>query len=509
MCGVLGIVGKSSVSTSLYDGLTVLQHRGQDAAGILTCDDNGFINLRKNNGLVKDVFFQKHMKRLTGNVGIAHCRYPTAGSSSPAEAQPFYVNSPFGIALAHNGNLTNADKLRERIFRDDLRHVNTSSDSEILLNVMAHEIYSSLDKDSHTLTNKHIFKALEGVFARCQGGYAVVAYVIGIGIVAFRDKFGIRPLTYGYRDTENGREYMVASESVALDSQGFTVLADVKPGEAIILPLEGDVVETHQCVSDAQYAPCIFEQVYLARPDSMIDGISVYRTRMRMGEKLAKKILREWPDHDIDVVIPIPDTSRTSALEMSQVMGVRYREGFIKNRYIGRTFIMPGQAQRKKSVRQKLNAIDLEFRGKNVMLVDDSIVRGTTSKQIVQMARDAGANKVYFASAAPPVRFPNVYGIDMPSVSELIASDRTSEQVQEAIGADRLFYQDLHDLIAAASEGNPQITNFDASCFSQHYVTGDVDSDYFAELETVRNDNAKQAKGSKPSELRDVSQMSN
>ena len=509
MCGVLGIVGKSSVSTSLYDGLTVLQHRGQDAAGILTCDDNGFINLRKNNGLVKDVFFQKHMKRLTGNVGIAHCRYPTAGSSSPAEAQPFYVNSPFGIALAHNGNLTNADKLRERIFRDDLRHVNTSSDSEILLNVMAHEIYSSLDKDSHTLTNKHIFKALEGVFARCQGGYAVVAYVIGIGIVAFRDKFGIRPLTYGYRDTENGREYMVASESVALDSQGFTVLADVKPGEAIILPLEGDVVETHQCVSDAQYAPCIFEQVYLARPDSMIDGISVYRTRMRMGEKLAKKILREWPDHDIDVVIPIPDTSRTSALEMSQVMGVRYREGFIKNRYIGRTFIMPGQAQRKKSVRQKLNAIDLEFRGKNVMLVDDSIVRGTTSKQIVQMARDAGANKVYFASAAPPVRFPNVYGIDMPSVSELIASNRTSEQVQEAIGADRLFYQDLHDLIAAASEGNPQITNFDASCFSQHYVTGDVDSGYFAELETVRNDNAKQAKGSKPSELRDVSQMSN
>ena len=509
MCGVLGIVGKSSVSTSLYDGLTVLQHRGQDAAGILTCDDNGFINLRKNNGLVKDVFFQKHMKRLTGNVGIAHCRYPTAGSSSPAEAQPFYVNSPFGIALAHNGNLTNADKLRERIFRDDLRHVNTSSDSEILLNVMAHEIYSSLDKNSHTLTNKHIFKALEGVFARCQGGYAVVAYVIGIGIVAFRDKFGIRPLTYGYRDTENGREYMVASESVALDSQGFTVLADVKPGEAIILPLEGDVVETHQCVSDAQYAPCIFEQVYLARPDSMIDGISVYRTRMRMGEKLAKKILREWPDHDIDVVIPIPDTSRTSALEMSQVMGVRYREGFIKNRYIGRTFIMPGQAQRKKSVRQKLNAIDLEFRGKNVMLVDDSIVRGTTSKQIVQMARDAGANKVYFASAAPPVRFPNVYGIDMPSVSELIASNRTSEQVQEAIGADRLFYQDLHDLIAAASEGNPQITNFDASCFSQHYVTGDVDSDYFAELETVRNDNAKQAKGSKPSELRDVSQMSN
>ena len=509
MCGVLGIVGKSSVSTNLYDGLTVLQHRGQDAAGILTCDENGFINLRKNNGLVKDVFFQKHMKRLTGNVGIAHCRYPTAGSSSPAEAQPFYVNSPFGIALAHNGNLTNADKLRERIFRDDLRHVNTSSDSEILLNVMAHEIYNALGTDNHTLTNKHIFKALEGVFERCKGGYAVVSYIIGIGIVAFRDKFGIRPLIYGYRDTKNGREYMVASESVALDSQGFTVLADVKPGEAIILPLEGDVIATHQCVNDAEYAPCIFEQVYLARPESMIDGISVYRTRMRMGEKLAKKVVREWPDHDIDVVIPIPDTSRTSALEMSQVLGVRYREGFIKNRYIGRTFIMPGQEQRKKSVRQKLNAIELEFRGKNVMLVDDSIVRGTTSKQIVQMARDAGANKVYFASAAPPVRFPNVYGIDMPSASELIANNRTSEQVQEAIGADRLFYQDLNDLIDAASEGNPQITNFDTSCFSQRYVTGDVNSDYFSELETARSDDAKQAKEFKPSELRDVNQISN
>ena len=508
MCGVLGIVGKSSVSTSLYDGLTVLQHRGQDAAGILTCDENGFINLRKNNGLVKDVFFQKHMKRLTGNVGIAHCRYPTAGSSSPAEAQPFYVNSPFGIALAHNGNLTNAGALRQRIFQDDLRHVNTSSDSEILLNVMAHEVYKALGADSYTLTNKHIFKALEGVFRRCQGGYAVVSYIIGIGIVAFRDKFGIRPLIYGYRDTGKGREYMVASESVALDSQGFTVIADVKPGEAVILPVDGDVIERHQCVSDAEYAPCIFEQVYLARPDSMIDGISVYRTRMRMGEKLANKVVREWPDHDIDVVIPIPDTSRTSALEMSQVLGVRYREGFIKNRYIGRTFIMPGQEQRKKSVRQKLNAIELEFRGKNVMLVDDSIVRGTTSKQIVQMARDAGANKVYFASAAPPVRYPNVYGIDMPSSSELIANNRTSEQIQEAIGADRLFYQDLSDLIDAASEGNPEITHFDTSCFSQHYVTGDVNSDYFDELEAVRSDAAKKAKQSKPSELRDVNQIS-
>jgi len=507
MCGVLGIVGKSPVSTSLYDGLTVLQHRGQDAAGILTCDDNGFVNLRKDNGLVKDVFFTRHMKRLTGTVGIAHCRYPTAGSSSPAEAQPFYVNSPFGIALAHNGNLTNANKLRKRIFRDDLRHVNTTSDSEILLNVFAHEIYHSLGDSTYDLTNDHIFKAVEGVFKRCRGGFAVVAFVMGVGLIAFRDKFGIRPLIYGYRDTDQGREYMVASESVALDSQGFTVIADVKPGEAIILPIDGEI-EGRECAEGASYSPCIFEQVYLARPDSMIDGISVYRTRMRMGEKLAKKILREWPDHDVDVIIPIPDTSRTSALEMSQVMGVRYREGFIKNRYIGRTFIMPGQEERKKSVRQKLNAIEIEFKGKNVMLVDDSIVRGTTSKQIVQMAREAGANKVYFASAAPPVRYPNVYGIDMPAAEELIANNRTVEEVQEQIGTDKLIYQDLGDLIEAASEGNPQITEFDTSCFSREYVTGDVDAEYFTDLAAARSDGAKQAKNAKPSRLRDVNSVS-
>jgi len=506
MCGVLGIVGKSPVSTSLYDGLTVLQHRGQDAAGILSCDENGVVNLRKDNGLVKDVFFTRHMKRLSGHIGIAHCRYPTAGSSSSAEAQPFYVNSPFGIALAHNGNLTNAAKLRKRIFKDDLRHVNTSSDSEILLNVLAHEIYSALGSEKYQLSNNHIFEAVRGVFRRCRGGYAVVAFVVGVGIIAFRDKHGIRPLIYGYRDTEAGKEYMVASESVALDSQGFKIISDVKPGEAIILPVTGEV-EGRICVDDASYAPCIFEQVYLARPDSMIDGISVYRTRMRMGEKLANKISREWPDHDIDVVIPIPDTSRTSALEMSQKLGVRYREGFIKNRYIGRTFIMPGQEERKKSVRQKLNAIDLEFRGKNVMLVDDSIVRGTTSKQIVQMAREAGANKVYFASAAPPVRYPNVYGIDMPSASELIANNRTIEQIQEIIGADRLFYQDLRDLIASATEGNPQITNFDTSCFSKQYVTGDVDDEYLAGLEELRNDSAKKKGKMRPSKLRDVSQF--
>ena len=506
MCGVLGIVGKSSVSTSLYDGLTVLQHRGQDAAGILTCDENGVINLRKDNGLVKDVFRTRHMTRLRGNIGLAHCRYPTAGSSSPAEAQPFYVNSPFGIALAHNGNLTNADKLRSRIFKDDLRHVNTSSDSEILLNILAHEIYNSLGSNTYQLSNEHIFDAITGVFKRCRGGYAVVAFILGVGLVAFRDKHGIRPLIYGYRDTENGKEYMVASESVALDSQGYTVIADVKPGEAIILPVDGEV-EGRICVEQPQYAPCIFEQVYLARPDSMIDGISVYRTRMRMGEKLAKKILREWPDHDIDVVIPIPDTSRTSALEISHLLGLRYREGFIKNRYIGRTFIMPGQEERKKSVRQKLNAIGLEFRDKNVLLVDDSIVRGTTSKQIVQMARDAGANKVYFASAAPPVRYPNVYGIDMPSASELIANNRTVEQVQELMGADRLFYQDLNDLVDAASEGNSQITKFDTSCFSKHYVTGDIDDAYLSGIDLMCNDKAKKKLKSPKSKLRDVSQV--
>lgn len=506
MCGVLGIVGKAPVSTSLYDGLTVLQHRGQDAAGILTCTEDGAINLRKDNGLVKDVFRTRHMSRLQGNIGIAHCRYPTAGSSSAAEAQPFYVNSPFGIALAHNGNLTNADSLRKRIFKDDLRHVNTSSDSEVLLNVLAHEIYSSLGSNTYQLSNEHIFDAITGVFKRCRGGYAVVAFVLGVGIVAFRDKFGIRPLIYGYRDTPAGREYMVASESVALDSQGFTVIADVKPGEALILPVDGKV-ESRICAEETKYSPCIFEQVYLARPDSMIDGISVYRTRMRMGEKLANKIMREWSDHDIDVVIPIPDTSRTAALEISHLLGVRYREGFIKNRYIGRTFIMPGQEERKKSVRQKLNAIDLEFRGKNVMLIDDSIVRGTTSKQIVQMARDAGAKKVYFASAAPPVRYPNVYGIDMPSASELIANNRTVEEIQKIIGADRLFYQDLNDLIDAASEGNPQITDFDTSCFSKHYVTGDIDEAYLSGLQLVRSDDAKKKTDNPTSSLRDVSKV--
>lgn len=507
MCGVIGIVSNSNVAQSLYDGLTVLQHRGQDAAGILTCDTEGRVNLRKDNGLVKDVFRTRHMRRLTGNYGIGHCRYPTAGSSSPAEAQPFYVNSPFGIALAHNGNLTNAASLRKKLFKDDLRHLNTSSDSEILLNVFAHELFHSLGSDKYNLQADDVFSAIKEVYRRCEGGFAVVILIVGFGIVAFRDKHGIRPLAFGKREHEQGEDYMIASESVAMDSQDYELVDDIKPGEALIMRTDG-TVHRKQCALDAKYSPCIFEQVYLARPDSMIDGISVYRTRLRMGEKLANKILRDWPDHDIDVVIPVPDTSRTSALQMSYKLGVRYREGFIKNRYIGRTFIMPGQEERKKSVKQKLNAIDLEFGGKNVLLVDDSIVRGTTSEQIVQMAREAGAKKVYFASAAPPVRYPNVYGIDMPAASELVANGRTESEVCDIIGADKLIYQDLPDLIESATKGNPEITEFDTSCFSSEYVTGNITEQYLSDLEQVRNDKAKAQGDSKPSKLRDVSNIS-
>ena len=492
MCGVVGILGGKHVNQDIYDALTVLQHRGQDAAGILTCESNR-VNLRKDNGLVKDVFHKRHMTRLLGDLGIGHCRYPTAGSSSPAEAQPFYVNSPFGIALAHNGNLTNADELREQLFQDDLRHLNTNSDSEILLNVLAHEIYKVLGEDKYELSPDDLFTALEGVYRRVSGGFAVVASIVGFGLVAFRDKHAIRPLVYGERTINGKKEHMFASESVALDTLDFELIRDVEAGEAMIVTLDGKV---HRKVCDAapSYSPCIFEHVYLARPDSMMDGISVYKTRLRMGEMLAKKISNEWPDFEIDVVIPVPDTSRTSALQLANELDVPYREGFIKNRYIGRTFIMPGQEQRRKSVKQKLNAIDLEFRGKDVLIVDDSIVRGTTSRQIVQMARDAGANKVYFASAAPAVRHPNVYGIDMPAESELVASGKTDEQVCEAIGADKLFYQNLDDLIACAVIGNETITEYDTSCFNRHYVTGDVSDEYLVKLESARNDGAKQKK---------------
>ncbi len=483
MCGIVGIVAKSYVNQEIYDALTFLQHRGQDAAGIVTCQDGRFF-LRKDNGLVRDVFRTRHMRRLVGNMGIGHVRYPTAGSSSAAESQPFYVNSPYGIALAHNGNLTNAAELAESIFKADLRHINTNSDSEVLLNVFAHELQRL---GQLVPTEEDIFYAVRQVHRRCVGGYAVIAMITDIGIVGMRDPFGIRPLCYGKRESEHGAEYMVASESVALDAAGYTMVRDLAPGECIYITETGHVF-TRQCAENAVLSPCLFEFVYLARPDSVMDGISVYKARLKMGEYLADQILRDWPDHDIDVVIPIPDTSRTSAVELASKLGVKLREGYIKNRYIGRTFIMPGQTQRQKSVRQKLNPIELEFRGKNVLLVDDSIVRGTTSTLIIEMAREMGAKKVYFASAAPAVRFPNVYGIDMPSVDELVAYGRTDAEVGEVIGADRMIYQDLADLVRSTQGGGSDIANFDCSVFDGNYVTGDVDDAYLANLEAVRND---------------------
>jgi amidophosphoribosyltransferase len=492
MCGIVGVVGTKPVNQSIYDALTVLQHRGQDAAGIVTWGEDG-LKSRKSNGLVRDVFRQRHMLRLTGNVGIGHIRYPTAGSSKAAEAQPFYVNSPYGICLAHNGNLTNHDELSELLTREDRRHLNTGSDSEVLLNVFAHELQK---RTTGQPAPEQIFDAIDAVHDRCSGGYAVVAMVIGHGIVAFRDPNGIRPIMIGERETSTGTEYMVASESVALDSLAFEKVRDLRPGEAVFIENNG-VLHSRDYSGKTSYSPCIFEYVYFARPDSIIDKLSVYKARLRMGEQLAGQIVREWPDHDIDVVIPIPDTSRTSAVQVAYHLGVKYREGFIKNRYIGRTFIMPGQAERAESVRRKLNAIDLEFRNKNVLLVDDSIVRGTTSRQIIKMAREAGARKVYFASAAPPVRYPNVYGIDMPSASELIANGRTVEQIEELIGADRLIYQDLHGLIRSVRHDNSQITNFDTSCFSGEYVTEDVTADYLRALEEARSDAAKSRKNKK------------
>ncbi len=491
MCGIAGIVSHQNVNQELYDALTVLQHRGQDAAGIVTCEGNRFY-LRKDNGLVRDVFSSSQMLRLRGNMGIAHVRYPTAGCTSSAEAQPFYVNSPFGLTLAHNGNLTNTEQLKKELYQQDQRHINTDSDSEILLNVFAHEL-QQLGKLRITVDD--VFNAVSKVHQRCRGAYAAVMMIAGFGILAFRDPHGIRPVVYGQRQSGQGTDYMIASESVALDVLDFAKTRDLEPGEAIFIDKKGQV-HTRQCADGPIYSPCIFEYVYFARPDSIIDDISVYKARLRMGEKLAEKILREWPDHDIDVVIPIPDTSRTSALQMANRLGVKFREGFIKNRYIGRTFIMPGQQMRRKSVKQKLNAISLEFEGKNVMLVDDSIVRGTTSEQIIQMARDAGAKKVYLASAAPPVRYPNVYGIDMPAAHELIAHNRTEQEICQAIGADHLVYQDLDDLVDAVRRGNPEIRQFDTSCFSGEYVTGDIDRQYLERIEALRNDDAQQERNS-------------
>lgn len=491
MCGIAAIVSHQAVNQDLFDALTVLQHRGQDAAGIVTCEGSR-LHLRKENGLARDVFTNAQMLKLRGNMGIAHVRYPTAGCTSSAEAQPFYVNSPFGLTLAHNGNLTNTEELKKALFVEDQRHINTDSDSEVLLNVFAHEL-QSLGKLQ--LSVDDVFQAVAGVHRRCRGAYAVVIMIAGFGILGFRDPHGIRPIVFGTRNTKEGSEIMMASESVALDVLGFNLVRDIQPGEAVFVEQSG-AMHTRQCAESIDHSPCIFEYVYFARPDSIIDRISVYKARLRMGEKLATKILREWPDHDIDVVIPIPDTSRTSSLQLANKLGVKYREGFIKNRYIGRTFIMPGQQMREKSVRQKLNAISLEFEGKNVLLVDDSIVRGTTSAQIIQMARDAGAKKVYFASAAPPVRYPNVYGIDMPAAHELIAHDRTEQEVCEAIGADHIIYQDLDDLIEAVRKGNPDIAHFDTSCFSNQYVTGDIDDAYLARTEALRNDSAQTERNS-------------
>ncbi len=486
MCGIVGIVGKKPVAQALYDALTVMQHRGQDAAGIVTWGEDG-MNMRKSNGLVRDVFRTRHMMRLTGNVGMGHIRYPTAGGAQRSEAQPFYVNSPYGICLAHNGNLVNYGKLAELLTKEDRRHLSTTSDSEVLLNVFAHELQT---RTNGRPTPEQIFDTVTAVHRRCSGGYAVVAMIIGHGIVAFRDPNGIRPIVVGRRETNAGPEFMVASESVALDLLQFEKLRDLQPGETIFIENDG-VMHSRAYDGPTSYSPCIFEYVYFARPDSIVDDISVYKSRLRMGAQLAGQIVREWPDHDIDVVIPIPDTSRTAAVPVAYHLGVKYREGFIKNRYIGRTFIMPGQAERVQSVRHKLNAIDLEFKGKNVLLVDDSIVRGTTSRQIIKMAREAGARKVYFASAAPPVRYPNVYGIDMPAVSELIAHGRSNEKVEELIGADRLIYQDLHGLIRSVRHDNSIITQFDTSCFSGEYVTGDVTDDYLRALEEQRSDSAK------------------
>ena len=486
MCGIVGIVGTSPVNQRIYDALTVLQHRGQDAAGIVTSAE-GELFQRKGSGLVRDVFQERHMLQLRGTVGIGHVRYPTAGSDRAVEAQPFYVNAPYGICLAHNGNLTNASELAEVLIREDRRHLNTESDSEVLLNVFASELQRV---GTPRITPADVFAALSAVYRRCRGGYAVVAMIIGHGILGFRDPHGIRPLVLGKRDSNKGSEYMLASESVALDMLGFELVRDVAPGEVVFIDEQGRLY-AQQCVAGARHTPCIFEYVYFARPDSIIDNISVYKSRLRMGEKLAEQIRRDRPQHDIDVVIPIPDTSRTSALQVAQLLGVKYREGFIKNRYIGRTFIMPGQELREKSVRSKLNAIDLEFRGKNVLLVDDSIVRGTTSAQIIDMAREAGARKVYFASAAPPVRFPNVYGIDMPAVSELVAAKRTIEEVRQLIGADWLIYQSLDDLVHSVRHDNAKIEEFDTSCFSGEYVTGDVTAQYLERLQGERSDEAK------------------
>lgn len=496
MCGIVGIFAHSPVNQDLYDAMTILQHRGQDAAGIVT-KENGKFYLRKDNGMVRDIFTLDHMTYLKGSCGIGHVRYPTAGGSCSAEAQPLYVNSPYGIVIAHNGNLTNQEDLAKQLFESDLRHVNTNSDSEVLLNVIAHELQKQYQME---LTPEALFTAIEQMYKRIRGAYGVVGMLAGYGMFGFRDPNGIRPLVYGSRKNKDGStDYMMASESVALDAIGFKIERDIKPGEIIYVDQNGKL-HSKICDGSRPYAPCIFEYVYFARPDSVMEGSLVYKSRMRMGKYLAEKIMHEFPDHDIDVVIPIPESSRPSAVELAYTLGVKFREGFVKNRYVGRTFIMPGQAQREKSVKQKLNAIPLEFQDKNVLLVDDSIVRGTTSKKIIEMARDAGAKKVYFASAAPAIRYPNVYGIDMPVKSELVAYNRTEEEVCKEIGADKLIYQNLEDLVRAATPSDAkEVRSFDCSVFNGEYITGDIDDLYFKRLEEQRSDASKCQKENKAS----------
>ncbi len=486
MCGIVGISAESNVAAEIYDSLLMLQHRGQDAAGITVCDQNDKLSSRKSMGYVRDVFQQQHMDKLIGNYGIGHVRYPTAGGNGKEFAQPMYVNSPYGISLAHNGNLTNAKQLSNELFHAEMRHLKTDSDSEVLLNIFAHEL--GKQREIYP-TAEHIFKAVSKTHIRCDGAYAVLALITGHGLLAFRDNNGIRPLSIGIRKGKNRDEYIIGSEDALFISLGFTKLRDVDPGEAVFIDKNGELF-SQQCADNPIKRPCIFEYVYFSRPDSNIDEISVYKARMRMGKKLAEQIKKTKPDHDIDVVIPIPDSSTIAAHELAVDLDVPYREGFVKNRYIGRTFIMPYQEERKKSVRRKLNILDLEFQGKNVLLVDDSIVRGTTSKKIIEMARDAGANKVYFASAAPAIKYQNLYGIDMPATSELIASNRTNEEVAKEINADWLIYQTLEDLIETTQSGNPDITEFETSIFTGEYITPLVEN-YLEDLENTRKDELK------------------
>ena len=488
MCGIVGLSANSDVSLDIYEALLILQHRGQDSSGIVT-ESNGRVSQRKKNGLVDEVFrHPSHFEQLHGTRGIGHVRYPTAGSMRQSEVQPFFVNSPYGIALAHNGNLTNAQELKENLQQVGHRHINSDTDSEILLNVFADALY--LGDEGRKLQPEDIFRAVEQVQQLCKGAYSVVIMVVGHGIVAFRDKYGIRPLVYGTSTKEGKTAHVFASESIAIDTLKFTLVGDVNPGEVVFIDNKQQA-HRHQCVVDAALRPCVFEYVYLSRPDSIINGVSVYKARRNMGARLGQNIVKTWADHDIDVVVGVPDTSRIAASELANVLNVPYREALIKNRYIGRTFIMPHQAVRKKSIKRKLNTIDLEFKGRNVLLVDDSIVRGNTSKEIVRMARDAGARKVYFASAAPPVYYQNVYGIDMPSREELLLGNRTIDEAAAFIGCDKLIYQDIQDLEESVRSENACIRHVESSVFSGEYITGNIDATYLAELECNRNDKSK------------------